>query len=332
MSVGIGRREFIAALGGATVVWPLAARAQQGEGLRRIGLLQGLTADDPVAQANNAAFVQGLQQLGWTDGRNVHIDFRWGAGNVADMRKNAAELVALAPDVILAVSQGVGSLLQVTHTVPVVFVIVPDPVGSGFVESLSRPGGNATGFLMFEYSLCGKWLELLKEIAPGVTRAAMLRDAADPSGIGELAAMQSVAPAIGLDVSPLNMGNAAEIERAVAAFAQTANGGLIVSSSALTVVHRDLIITLAARHKLPAVYFQRFFVASGGLISYGPNFLDQFRRAAGYVDRILKGEKPADLPVQAPTKYELVVNLKTAKALGLVIPQTVISRADEVIE
>jgi putative ABC transport system substrate-binding protein len=332
MSVGIGRREFIAALGGATVVWPLAARAQQGEGLRRIGLLQGLTADDPVAQANNAAFVQGLQQLGWTDGRNVHIDFRWGAGNVADMRKNAAELVALAPDVILAVSQGVGSLLQVTHTVPVVFVIVPDPVGSGFVESLSRPGGNATGFLMFEYSLCGKWLELLKEIAPGVTRAAMLRDAADPSGIGELAAIQSVAPAIGLDVSPLNMGNAAEIERAVAAFAQTANGGLIVSSSALTVVHRDLIITLAARHKLPAVYFQRFFVASGGLISYGPNFLDQFRRAAGYVDRILKGEKPADLPVQAPTKYELVVNLKTAKALGLVIPQAMISRADEVIE
>jgi putative tryptophan/tyrosine transport system substrate-binding protein len=332
MSVGIGRREFIAALGGATVVWPLAARAQQGEGLRRIGLLQGLTADDPVAQANNAAFVQGLQQLGWTDGRNVHIDFRWGAGNVADMRKNAAELVALAPDVILAVSQGVGSLLQVTHTVPVVFVIVPDPVGSGFVESLSRPGGNATGFLMFEYSLCGKWLELLKETAPGVTRAAMLRDAADPSGIGELAAIQSVAPAIGLDVSPLNMGNAAEIERAVAAFAQTANGGLIVSSSALTVVHRDLIITLAARHKLPAVYFQRFFVASGGLISYGPNFLDQFRRAAGYVDRILKGEKPANLPVQAPTKYELVVNLKTAKALGLVIPQTVISRADEVIE
>jgi putative ABC transport system substrate-binding protein len=332
MSVGIGRREFIAALGGATVVWPLAARAQQGEGLRRIGLLQGLTADDPVAQANNAAFVQGLQQLGWTDGRNVHIDFRWGAGNVADMRKNAAELVALAPDVILAVSQGVGSLLQVTHTVPIVFVIVPDPVGSGFVESLSRPGGNATGFLMFEYSLCGKWLELLKEIAPGVTRAAMLRDAADPSGIGELAAIQSVAPAIGLDVSPLNMGNAAEIERAVAAFAQTANGGLIVSSSALTVVHRDLIITLAARHKLPAVYFQRFFVASGGLISYGPNFLDQFRRAAGYVDRILKGEKPADLPVQAPTKYDLVVNLKTAKALGLTIPPTVLSRADEVIE
>jgi putative ABC transport system substrate-binding protein len=332
MSVGIGRREFIAALGGATVVRPLAARAQQGEGLRRIGLLQGLTADDPIAQANNAAFVQGLQQLGWTDGRNVHIDFRWGAGNVADMRKNAAELVALAPDVILAVSQGVGSLLQVTHTVPIVFVIVPDPVGSGFVESLSRPGGNATGFLMFEYSLCGKWLELLKEIAPGVTRAAMLRDAADPAGIGELAAMQSVAPAIGLDVRPLNMGNAAEIERAVAAFAQTANGGLIVSSSALTVVHRDLIITVAARHKLPAVYFQRFFVASGGLISYGPNFVDQFRRAAGYVDRILKGEKPADLPVQAPTKYELVINLKTAKALGLVIPPTVLSRADEVIE
>ena len=326
------RREFITILGGTAVAWPRAVRAQQGERVRRIGLLQGLTADDPVAQANNAAFVQGLQQLGWTDGRNVHIDFRWAAGNVADMRKNAAELVALAPDVILAVSQGVGSLLQVTHTVPIVFVIVPDPVGSGFVESLSRPGGNATGFLMFEYSLCGKWLELLKEIAPGVTRAAVLRDAADPSGIGELAAIQSVAPAIGLDVSPLNMGNAAEIERAVAAFAQSANGGLILTASPLSGVHRDLIIALAARFKLPAVYGERSYVTPGGLISYGPNFLDQFRRAASYVDRILKGEKPADLPVQAPTKYDLVVNLKSAKALGLTIPPTVLSRADDVIE
>src|SRR5580704_3586507 len=252
----VGRRQFISALGGAAAAWPRAVRAQQGERVRRIGLLQGLTADDPVAQANNAAFVQGLQQLGWTDGRNMHIDFRWGAGNVADMRKNAAELVALAPDVILAVSQGVGSLLQVTHTVPIVFVIVPDPVGSGFVESLSRPGGNATGFLMFEYSLCGKWLELLKEIAPGVTRAAVLRDAADPSGIGQFAVIQSVAPAVGVDVSPVNMGNAAEIERAVAAFAGSANGGLIVPTSALAVLRRDLIITLAAQHKLPAVYYE----------------------------------------------------------------------------
>ena len=332
MSVGIGRREFIAALGGATVVWPLAARAQQGEGLRRIGLLQGLTADDPVAQANNAAFVQGLQQLGWTDGRNLHVDFRFGAGNAANVRKYAEELVALAPDVILAVSQGLGPLLQATRTIPIVFTIVPDPVGAGFVESLSRPGGNATGFLMLEYSLCGKWLELLKEIAPSVTRAAVLRDSSDPAGVGQFAVIQSAAPGVGVDVSPINLRDAAEIERAVAAFAQTANGGLIVTTSALSVVHRDLIVALAAQHNLPAVYSERFYVAAGGLISYGPNFRDQFRRAAGYVDRILKGEKPADLPVQAPTKYELVVNLKTAKALGLTIPPTVLGRADEVIE
>jgi putative ABC transport system substrate-binding protein len=326
------RREFITILGGTAVAWPRAVRAQQGERVRRIGLLQGLTADDPVAQANNAAFVQGLQQLGWIEGRNVHIDFRWGTGNIADMRKSAAELVELAPDVILAVSGGVGPLLQTTRTVPIVFVIVPDPVGSGFVNSLSRPGGNATGYIMFEYSLCGKWLELLKEIAPSVTRACVLRDSTDPTAIGEFAVIQSVAPSIGVDVSPINMGDVAEIERAVAAFAQVANGGLIVASSALSVVHRDLIIALAARHKLPAVYYQRFYVAPGGLISYGPNFLDQFRRAAGYVDRILKGEKPADLPVQAPTKYELVINLKTAKALGLTVPPSILARADEVIE
>ncbi|HSY57462.1 MAG TPA: ABC transporter substrate-binding protein [Bradyrhizobium sp.] len=300
--------------------------------MRRIGLLQGLAADDPVAQANNAAFVQGLQQLGWTDGRNLHVDFRFGAGNAANVRKYAEELVALAPDVILAVSQGLGPLLQATRTIPIVFTIVPDPVGAGFVESLSRPGGNATGFLMLEYSLCGKWLELLKEIAPSVTRAAVLRDSSDPAGVGQFAVIQSAAPGVGVDVSPINLRDAAEIERAVAAFAQTANGGLIVTTSALSVVHRDLIVALAAQHNLPAVYSERFYVAAGGLISYGPNFRDQFRRAAGYVDRILKGQKPADLPVQAPTKYELVVNLKTAKALGLTIPPTVLGRADEVIE
>jgi putative ABC transport system substrate-binding protein len=327
----VRRRKFITLLGGAAA-WPLAVRAQRGERVRRIGLLQGLGPDDPVAQANNAAFLEELQQLGWIDGRNVRIDFRWGTGNIADMRKSAAELVELAPDVILAVSGGVGPLLQTTRTVPIVFVIVPDPVGSGFVNSLSRPGGNATGYIMFEYSLCGKWLELLKEIAPSVTRAGVLRDSTDPTAIGEFAVIQSVAPSTGVDVSPINMGDAAEIERAVATFAQVANGGLIVASSALSVVHRDLIIALAARHKLPAVYYQRFFVAPGGLISYGPNFVDQFRRAAGYVDRILKGEKPADLPVQAPNKYELIINIKTAKALGLVIPQTVLARADDVIE
>jgi putative ABC transport system substrate-binding protein len=332
MAIGIGRRQFISALGGAAAAWPLAVRAQQGERVRRIGLLQGLAADDPVAQANNAAFVQGLQQLGWTDGRNLHIDFRFGAGNAANVRKYAEELVALAPDVILAVSQGLGPLLQATRTIPIVFTIVPDPVGAGFVESLSRPGGNATGFLMLEYSLCGKWLELLKEIAPSLTRAAVLRDSTDPAGVGQFAVIQSAAPGVGVDVSPINLRDVAEIERAVAAFAQTANGGLIVTTSALSVVHRDLIVALAAQYNLPAVYSERFYVAAGGLISYGPNFRDQFRRAAGYVDRILKGEKPADLPVQAPTKYDLVVNLKTAKALGLTIPPTVLSRADEVIE
>jgi putative ABC transport system substrate-binding protein len=327
------RREFLAALGGAAVAWPLAARAQQGERVRRVGVLTGGAADDRVAQAFIAAFLQGLQQLGWTDGRNVHIDTRWAAGSTAEMRKYAGELATLAPDVILAVgSSCLDPLLQATRTVPIVFTIVADPVGSGFVDSLSRPGGNATGFMQFEYSLCGKWLELLKEIAPGVTRAAVLRDAADPSGIGQFAVIQSVAPAVGVDVSPVNMGNAAEIERAVAAFAGSANGGLIVPTSALAVLRRDLIITLAAQHKLPAVYYERYYADAGGLISYGPNFLDEFRRAAGYVDRILKGEKPADLPVQAPTKYELVLNLKTAKALGLTIPPTVLARADEVIE
>jgi putative ABC transport system substrate-binding protein len=326
------RREVIALFGGAAA-WPLVARAQQSERMRRIGVLQSVAANDPAAQARYAAFLEGLQQLGWTDGRNVRIDTRWGADNVADTRKYAAELVALAPDVILASGSAAAEpLLQATSTVPIVFAIVPDPVGAGYVASLSRPGGNATGFLMFEFSLCGKWLELLKEIAPGVTQAAILRDAAISAGIGQFAVIQSVAPSVGVDVSPVNMRNAAEIERAVAAFARSANGGLILRASALAAVHRELIITLAARHKLPAVYVERFFVVGGGLISYGPNFVDQFRRAAGYVDRILKGEKPADLPVQAPTKYELVVNLKTAKALGLNVPQTVLGRADEVIE
>ena len=300
--------------------------------MRRIGLLQGLAADDPVAQANNAAFVQGLQQLGWTDGRNLHVDFRFGAGNAANVRKYAEELVALAPDVILAVSQGLGPLLQATRTIPIVFTIVPDPVGAGFVESLSRPGGNATGFLMLEYSLCGKWLELLKEIAPSVTRAAVLRDSSDPAGVGQFAVIQSAAPGVGVDVSPINLRDAAEIERAVAAFARSPNGGLIVTPGAPTLLHRDLIITLAARHKLPAVYYERFFPAAGGLISYGPDQVDQYRRAAGHVDRILKGEKPGDLPVQAPVQYETVLNLKTAKALGLNVPQTVLARVDEVFE
>jgi putative tryptophan/tyrosine transport system substrate-binding protein len=333
MAIGIGRRKFIAALGGAAVGWPLAAHAQQGERIRRIGVLNGAAADDPIAQADNAAFVQGLQQLGWTEGRNVRIDWRWAAGNTADMRKYAMELVALAPDVILGVGSTVGPLLEATRTVPIVFAIVPDPVGSGFIDSLSRPGGNATGFLMFEYSLCGKWLELLREIGPGVTRAAVLRDAALTAGVGQFAVIQSVAPSVGVEVNPVNMGDPAEVERAVAAFSRSGNGGLILTVSAWAVVHRDLIITLAARYKLPAIYYERYlFVANGGLISYGPNFADQFRQAAGYVDRILKGEKPADLPVQVPTKYELVVNLKTAKALGLTIPPTVLSRADDVIE
>jgi putative ABC transport system substrate-binding protein len=324
------RREFITLLGG-TAAWPLAARAQQREQVRRIGFIT--PANDQPTQARYAAFIQGLQQLGWTEGRNLHIDARWSAGNAAEIRRHAAELVALAPDVIFATgSSGMGAMLEATRTVPIVFAIVPDPVGSGYVKSLSRPGGNATGFMMFEYSLCGKWLELLKEIAPRMTRAAVLRDPATTAGIGQFAVIQSVAGAVGVDVIPVNLSDAAELERELVAFAQAANGGLIQTASAFSAVHRDLVITLAARHKLPAVYQERGYVAAGGLISYGPNFLDQYRRAAAYVDRILKGEKPADLPVQAPTKYELVVNVKTAKTLGLDMPATVLARADEVIE
>jgi putative ABC transport system substrate-binding protein len=326
------RREFITGLGGAAVAWPLAARAQQGERMRRVGVLSSSAADDPENKARLATFQQWLQQLGWTDGRNVRIDYRWAAGNPENYRKYAADLVALAPDVILAPGGSLAPMLQATRTVPIVFVFAADPVGNGFVESLSRPGGNATGFLLFEYSLTAKWMELLKEIAPGVTRAAVLRDPDNPTGIGQFAVIQSVAPSLGVEVSPINLRDAGEIERSVTAFARSGNGGLIVTASSLTNVHRDLIVALAARHRLPTVYYERLFVTHGGLISYGDNLGDQFRRAAGYVDRILKGEKPADLPVQAPTKYELVINLKTAKALGLDVPPSVLARADEVIE
>jgi putative tryptophan/tyrosine transport system substrate-binding protein len=327
------RREFITLLGGAAAAWPFAARAQQADRVRRIGVLMPLAAGDPEAKARIAVFQQRLQQLGWVDGRNMQIDTRWSGGNDADTRKHAAELAALAPDVILANGASVtGPLLQATRTVPIVFVIVTDPVGAGFVDSLARPGGNATGFINFEYGMSGKWLELLKQIAPGVTRAAVIRDPTNTAGIGQFAAIQSIAPSLGVEVIPLNVGAATEIERAVAAFRRAPNGGLIVTGSALALVHRDLIVTLAARHKLPAVYWDRAPVAAGGLISYGADLRDQFRRAAPYVDRILKGEKPADLPVQAPTKYELVINLKTAKAMGLEMPPTLLARADEVIE
>jgi putative ABC transport system substrate-binding protein len=327
------RRQFITLLGGAAAAWPLAARAQQGERVRRIGVLMGQPANDPEGQARLAALLQGLQELGWSVGRNVRIDIRWGEGNADDTRRYATELVALAPDVILSSgTPSAAALLQVTRCVPIVFSVVADPVGAGLVDSLARPGGNATGFISLEYGLSAKWLELLKEITPGTTRAAVLRDPAITAGIGQFAAIQTAAPSLGIEVIPINVRDASEIERAVAAFARSPNGGLIVTGSPLTAVHRHLIGTLAARHKLPAVYANRFFVADGGLMSYGPDFIDQLRRAAGYVDRILKHEKPADLPVQAPTKYELVINLKTAKALGLEIPDGLLARADEVIE
>jgi putative ABC transport system substrate-binding protein len=328
------RREFIAGLGGAAAAWPVAAWAQQGERVRRIGVLLPAAADDAQYQARFGAFLQALALLGWTIGGNVRIDTRWAGANIAEIRKYAAELAGLAPDVILAHGSGaVGSLLQATRTVPIVFPISGDPVGAGLVDSLARPGGNATGFLEFEYSVGGKWLELLKEIAPSVTRMAVLRDPAVGSGTGQFAAIQTAAPTLRVEVNPVNLQDVGEIERAIAAFARSPNGGLIVTAGARTYLHRDLIVTLAARHKLPAVYNERSFVAAGtGLISYGPDFVDQYRRAATYVDRILKGEKPADLPVQAPTKYELVINLKTAKALGLTVPPSLLARADEVIE
>jgi putative tryptophan/tyrosine transport system substrate-binding protein len=326
------RRDFITLLGGAAA-WPLAARAQQGERVRRIGVLMTQAANDPEGQARIAAFLQGLQELGWSVGRNLRIDIRWSAGNADDTHKYAAELVALAPDIILAsTTPSVAALLQATRTVPIVFTVVADPVGAGFVDSLARPGGNATGFITFEYGLAAKWLELLKEIAPGTTRAAVLRDPAITSGIGQFAAIQTAAPSLGMEIVPVSVRDAGEIERAVATFARVGNGGLIATGSPLTQLHRELIIMLTARHKLPAVYANRFFVADGGLMSYGPDLVGQHRPAARYVDRILKGEKPADLAVQAPTRYELVINLKTAKVLGLDIPPAVLARADEVIE
>jgi ABC-type uncharacterized transport system substrate-binding protein len=326
------RREFITLLGGA-VALPLAARAQPGERMRRIGVLMNFAADDPEGQTRLLAFAQALAQSGWTDGHNIRIDIRWGAGDPERIRKYAAELVALAPDVILASGgTALGPLRQVSRTVPAVFTGVGDPVGAGFVDSLARPGGNSTGFIAFEWSVSGKWLELLKEIAPGVTRAMVLRDSELGSGASQFAVIQAVAPSLRVEVNPVNVGGAPEIERTVAAFARAPNGGLIATGGGRVRGHRDLISKLAARHKLPAVYYDRVFVDSGGLISYGPDFVDQFRRAAGYVDRVLKGEKPADLPVQAPTKYELVINLKTAKALGLDVPPTLLARADEVIE
>jgi putative ABC transport system substrate-binding protein len=327
------RREFIAGIGGATLAWPLAAAAQQRERMRLIGVLLPATADDAEFQARFGAFLQALALLGWTIGRNLRIDIRWATTDAAEIRKHAAELAALAPDAILAhAATTVGPLLQATRTVPVVFPAVVDPVGAGFVDSLARPGGNATGFMNYEYSLSGKWLDLLKQIAPSVTRVAVLRNAATASGPGQFAAIQAVAPSLGMEANPVNVRDAAEIERAVTAFAGAPNGGLIVTASPAAALHRELIVSLAARHKLPAVYFERHFVAAGGLISYGPDQIDMYRRAAGYVDRILKGEKPADLPVQAPTKYDLAINLKTAKALGLAVPQTLRASADEVIE
>ncbi len=327
------RRAFIALLGGAAAAWPLAARAQQADRVRRIGVVVSVAADDPEGQARVAAFLQGLQELGWTEGRNMRIDIRWGAGDADLVRRYAAELVALAPDVILASGGStIGPLLQASRTVPIVFTHTTDPVGGGFVDSLARPGGNATGFTNFEFGISGKWLELLKQIAPSVTRVAVIRDPVQASGGGQLGAIQGAAPSFGVELSPVGVRDAGEIERAVTAFARGSNGGLIVTSSGLANVHRELIITLAARHRLPAVYPSRFFVTGGGLISYGPDRADHSRLAAGYVDRILKGEKPADLPVQAPTKYELVINLKTAKALGLDLPASVLARADEVIE
>jgi putative ABC transport system substrate-binding protein len=328
------RREFISLLGGAAAAWPLVAGAQQGERMLRIGVLMHLPENDPEAQARMRAFRHGLQQLGWTEGRNVRIDYRFGAADVDRARRSAAELIALAPDVIQASGTGpVAALQQATRTVPIVFAQVPDPVNAGFVDSLARPGGNATGFSVFEeYGTSGKWLQLLKEVAPQVTRVAVLRDPTIAAGIGQTGAIQSVAPSLGVQVSPVGVRDASEIERAIAAFGQGANGGLIVLGAPLAIMQRDLIGTLAARHRLPAVYPARLFVAAGGLISYGPDSIDPYRRVAGYVDRILKGEKPADLPVQNPTKFELVINLKTAKALGLDIPATVLAGADEVIE
>jgi putative tryptophan/tyrosine transport system substrate-binding protein len=328
----VKRRSFMTLLGGAVVAWPLVARAQQR--IRRIGVLVStLAPDDPEWQARGNAFVQGLQERGWSDGRNVRIEYRWGLGDADRLRKYAVELVALAPDVILAHGTStVRPLLQATRTVPIVFPIASDPVGAGFVDNLARPGGNVTGFMTVEYSFSTKWLELLKQIAPTVTRAAVLRDSTQSGATSQFAAIQAMAPSLGVEVSPINLWDVGEIERAVAAFARSSNAGLIVTTGGGATVHRHLIITLAERYKLPAVYAARHFVTAGGLVSYASDYIDQYQRAAGYVDRILKGEKPGDLPVQAPTKFELVINLKTAKAFGIDVPASVLARADEVIE
>jgi putative ABC transport system substrate-binding protein len=328
----VKRREFIAGLGAAA--WPFAAWAQQGERVRRIGVLLPAAADDAVFQTWVGAFLQGLALLGWTIGRNVRIDMRWATVNAAEIRRHAAELVTLAPDVILATGAStLAPMLQATRTVPIVFANVSDPVGNGFADSLAQPGGNASGFMIFEFNICGKWLEVIKQIAPGITRAAVLRDPTQGGGTSQFAVIQAVAPSLKVEVNPVNMrSDAGEIERTIAAFASAPNGGLIVTASGAAIHHRELIIALAARHKLPAVCWERYFVTDGGLISYGPNMIDQYRQAARYVDRILKGEKPADLPVQSPTKYETVLNLKTAKALGLDVPEALLATADEVIQ
>jgi len=328
------RRDFVRAIVGSATAWPFTLRAQQSKPkpVRRVAALMPYSASDPEAQNRNAAFLQALQQLGWTVGQNVQIEYRWAAGSEGDMRKYAAELVALAPDVILTSGAAIEPLRRATRTVPIVFVLVPDPVGAGFVDSLARPGGNVTGFANFDYGIGAKWLALLKEIAPNTTRAAVLRDPALRAGMGQWGAIQSASPSVAIEVSPISLAEAGEMESALTAFARNPNGGLIVTGSALTVVRRDLIIALAARYGLPAVYYERNFVSAGGLISYGSNYVELFRLAATYIDRILKGEKPADLPVQTPTKYELAINLKTAKALGLDVPSSLLARADEVIE
>ncbi|MGC1590409.1 MAG: ABC transporter substrate-binding protein [Pseudolabrys sp.] len=327
------RREFITLIGGAAAAWPFAVRAQQPERMRRIGILLPAAADDAEFQAWVGSFLQGLQQSGWTIGRNVQIDTRWATANAAAIRRHATELAALAPDLILAHgSMTVGPSLEATHTVPIVFPVAAGPVSAGFVNNLARPGGNATGFMNFEYGMAGKWLELLKEIAPGVTRAAVLRDTTNPTGIAMFGVLQAIAPSFRVEVTSVNIRDEREIERAIAAFGRSSNVGLVVTPSGSALRHRDLIVALAARYKLPAVYFERSYVAAGGLVSYGTDFVEQYRQAAGYVDRILRGEKPADLPVQAPTKYELVLNLKTAKALGIVVPPALLAQANEVIE
>jgi putative ABC transport system substrate-binding protein len=327
------RRQFITLLGSAAAAWPFAARAQQSERVRRIGVLMGIAIDDPESRKRLFALLQALQQLGWVEGRNLRVDIRWAAGNTDDTRKYSAELTAFAPDIILAAgSIALGPLLQATRTIPIVFTHVPDPVGAGFVESMSRPGGNATGFTSFDYGLSVKWVELLKEIAPWVTRVGVMRDPNLTAGIGQWGAISGAAPSAGMEAVPINVREVGDIERAVAALARQGNAGLIVTASGGAIVHRETIITLAARHKLPAVFWQRVFVADGGLISYGDDVTEHYRLAGGYIDRILKGEKPADLPVQLSTKLELMINLKTAKALGLDVPASILARADEVIE